>query len=508
MSQPNAELILFAQNLKRTSLGVKFAKTLLEKPDSINPKIVTNVMKELGFPISRDLQIGVDAAQALVTGSAVVNRINTGNYTDYKELIKPSAASIGTLTRIGNELGLVDDKTMGFINLGLDAALIFASGGLDLNAWMRVAMSVTAENARAEAEAMQIAQIRAVESLKDKYAQEGKDFAENIQLLQSGKMGLFSFLAESVDEIPIMFPNLIGKNPAFQFMRDIFPGLQFLPVGNWTFHGQASERTFWGEEKSKSYALEVQGLAKSSKESAVDYLLRFMIYPQVDIMMKFRREWLMNQKADLFNVALFALFDKSFYVKTEMDLLTTFDKAQLTPFEIGEVDTFRTAIDSTSKAVTTNFGFGLASGALPRAILMNADVSGNIDLIRKDSQAAKLIRKRFDFPLTAIETNQRGFIDSSFDPRNLANFIACLDMLDMIYSDPQYEQIKAKSQLLKFFDQVPKLSEFKLKFSECMNRSIVRRVNKAARLNVQALTGIPANKLQPIVREGQATIFK
>lgn len=502
----NRELLNFSENLKKTSLGVRFGKTLLQNPDSINPKIVFNVMKELGFPITKDMQMSVDAAQAIVTGAAVINRVNIGDYTDYKELIKPSVTSIAALSRIANQLGMIDNKTASLLALGTDVALIFASGGLDMNAWIRVAMSIASETQRADAVALQKAQTLAVEAMKNKYQQEAKDFSQNIQDLQNGKLGFFSFLAESVDEIPLMFPNLIQQNPSFQFLRNAFPGLKFLPVGPWTFSAEASESTFWGEEKTKKFSVDVQGLAKSNQQSAVDFILQFVIYPQAANIVRFQKEWMKNQKADLFNVALFSLFDKSFYLKTEMDLMTIFSKAQVTPYEIGELDTFRTAIDTASKAVTTNFGFGLEGNRLPKAILVDADKSGNIDLISKDSQAASLIRKKFDFPITTLE--QKGFIDQNFDPRNMANFLSVLDMLDLIYKDPQYENIKKQSKLLSYFDQFPKIDEFGSKFSLLMNKSVTRRVNKAARVNVQALTGIPTNKLQVLTRDGQASIFK
>ena len=59
------QTLAFANNLKRTALGVKFAKTLYTNPGSLNAKTVTQVLKALGYQVPQGVEIAVDAAQVI-----------------------------------------------------------------------------------------------------------------------------------------------------------------------------------------------------------------------------------------------------------------------------------------------------------------------------------------------------------------------------------------------------------------------------------------------------------
>lgn len=499
----------FQKNLKTTAVGVSFAKRLYMNPDSITDKQALAVLKELGFPISKDLQLTVQATQAIVSGAAVVDRAQSLNsFTDYKEIVKPGTNSIAALNSVARELKLIDGETSTLLAVGLDVACIFASGGADIGAWVRVAMAVGQESMKVQATAQMEANKSLAASVQSYIKGEQDLLVKNITDLQAGKLGLFSFLAASVKDIPLLFPTVIGQNPAFEKFRDIMPGLQFLPTGPWVFQAQGSATTWYGDKKSADARYEMQGLRVAPGTSGIDYLINFIIWRQASFLMSQRREWLRRGCADIYNVALFALFEKDFYIRQEMDLLQKFVQYQVSPYEIGERETFNTAIDTNAVAVTTSFGQSLGKKALTGSQMRALDQTGNIEALRSDSQAAALIRKKFNFGPTTAEIEAKGFIDSSFDVRNIANFIAILDFLDLIYTDVRYQELKKQSTLLGHLEEIPRLNLFKAQFSDIYTSSMIRRVNRTALLNVANMSGIPLSKLQANQRAGQPTIFK
>lgn len=504
----NEDFLRFQKNLRQTALGVKFGKQLLTNPDSLSPTQITNVLKAMGLKLPEGVQLAADAAQALTTGAAAMSALETASsISDYRQVITMSANSVRTMTLVAQKMKWVDRDTAVLLSVGTDIAAIVGSAGADVGAWMRLALTVGQESMMAQAEANMLAKKAVVEKYQERVQGEIANFTQSIKDLQDGKLGVFSFLAANVGGTQILFKQAIMDNPAFKPIVDKFPGLHFLPYGDWTWWGKGSSTTFWGEEKTSKEALTVKGLAGVSPANAVDYLLAYLILPSAASYLSAREYYLARGKADLFNVALFSLFGEGMVLSSDMDLLPEFVKLQISPYDIGERNTFE-GLQNTSNnyGIITNFGFAKKELDIPTDVMIAMDKSGVIAPLLKDREAKARLAQKFSFPVGPRESLSA--FDTSFNWREMHNFVAVLDFMDMVYSDPAYESFKSSSKFLPYLSMLPLVNDFKGRFLELYNKSLIRRVNVAAKLNAAYFLNAPPSKIQIETRSGNSSVMK
>lgn len=495
--------LLLQSNLKKTALGVRFGKKLLTDPKSISTKQITSLLKVMGANIPDGVEVAADAAQALMLGSAVMTKYQQG--ANISQLVKPSVSAIGTLSRIANEGGMIDNKSAAQLALVGDAALIFASGGTDVGAWVRVAMSIAQESGRADAEALGQAQFRAIERLSQRQKEESQKFLESVQSLQDGKLGMFSFLVENAKDAPLMYDQAITRNPAFRPLVEKFPGLNFLPRQFYNFAGEGGSVTFWGEQKTKHYNLTVTGLLEMSQAQAVEALLNAMAGPVLQEYLRARSYYLQNFKADIFDVAVLALFEPKFYISPQSDVYGSLIKYRLTPNDIGADGIFNSAIvTSNNRAVISNFG--LVSQEKPIGVekMRELDQSGDMTSLLRSKEAREIVQRKFAFSELPFENSFQGY-----KWRDFSNLIALLDFMEMIYLDPKYEEYRQMSGALQAASVMPRILDLRNKYDECFTKSMLRRVNETSKMNASYFLNTPPKKLNYVVNEaGGPTIFR
>lgn len=497
------EFFRFQQNLKKSAIGVRFGKKLLTDPKSLSPKQITAYLKLMGLPISRDFEVAQDAAQALILGQATIKQAQAG--ADIGQLVKPSVSAISTLTRLGNEFGLVDNRTASQVSVLGDACLIFASGGADVGAWIRVGMAVMAESGRADAEATQKAAIQAFSQVSKAQKTQADRFMKNLEELQKGELGIFSFLAENAQDAPLLFDNLIANNPAFDAVHTLFPGLKFFPKVTYFWQGSGSSQTFWGENRDKVHTIELQGLKKMRDFEAADFLVKTTMGPAMEFYQEMRSFFLNAGKADIFNIAPLALFQEKFKIGKNSDLIDKFVRLRLSPIDLGIQDTFKGASKiGQYKSVTSSFGLSKTEVYLTEAQMEAFDRAGNLKPLIYDREARAALEKKFSFDIPVGVNSPL----SAFQWDDFSNFIAILDFADFIANDPKYYSLKQQSSWLKFLDSFPKIQEFKYRYQACFELSSMRRVNEAAKVNASNFLGVKPSQLNYNVVEGQPTIFK
>lgn len=502
----NRDFMNFQQNLRTTALGVRFGKELLSDPDSLSPETITRVLRAMGLEIPPEVKLANDAAQALITGHTAIQMIDTATtVSDYRQIISMSANSTRTLGLVAHRLELIDRDTATTISLGSDVASLIASKGTDVGAWIRIGMTIGQETAITQAEADHMAKVAVVGSYSKDVEKQIQNFMDSLRQLESGEIGLFGFLVKNASKSQLIFDNVITNNPAFKPIADKIPGLHMLPVGTWTYSASAKAYTLWGEAKKANESITVPALALLPTAKAVDFLLDNMIFPGANHYMFARDQYLSRGKADIFNVALFSLFEPSFYLKRNMSLLDELTKFQISPWELGEKDVFRSEGFTQSVGIMSSFGFTKTEKVFTKAELDFMDRTGNIEALRGNRFAAEQMRLRFDFGELPQETGSFGF---QYDWRNMANFISILDFLDLVYSDPSYEQLRKESDTLSRYDIFPRIQALKARFEIVWKRSVVRRVNLASKINAAYFLGVPVSKLDPVKRQDNATIFK
>ena len=499
------DFMLFQQNLRKTALGVRFGKTLLTEPDSISPQTITNVIKAMGLKIPDEVQLTADMAQVLVTGQAAIDAYQAAEtVTDYREAIQLSANSSKLFIAVGKKMDWFDQDTGSILALGTDVACIIGSGGADVGAWVRVAMNIGMESMSAQAEAEMMAKKSVIGAYQGAIKAESQNFIRTLTRLDQGEIGIFGFLVENAQGSKILFDQLITKNPSLKPLVDKIPGLHLLPMGSWTFNANATARTWWGEGKNASESITVPALVPLRGQQVVDYLLDYLVGIAANWYLGARRYYMENHKADLFNVAVLSLFEPDFTLMKSMDTLNTMVKYQISPYELGEPDAM-VSIGAENTTIQTNFGVTVKEGIFTDNEIRAMDRAGNISALKNDRNVNYQLRKRFDFPETPQE---RAYGFNAFPWRKMANFIAILDFLDMVYSDPNYEAYRSKSATLANYDIFPKIGEFKERFEMVYKRSVIRRINVASRVNAAYFLGVPVSSLVEQKRPGQATIFR
>lgn len=492
----------FQQNLRRTALGVRFGRTLLTEPTSITPKQITNVLRALGADVPKELEVVPEAAQALTLGTAVVRQYQAG--ASIGSLVRPGVSAIQTLNIIGERYGLIDNRTSTQIAVAGDVALLFASGGTNVASWVRLAMAVGQESARSDAEALGQAQFRAAERASYFQRVEADKFLDSIKDLQAGKLGIFSFMVENAVACPLLYSNAITRNPAFSGLIEKFPGLNFLPKQIYNFEGEGGSVTFWGEQKTKRFTVSVEGLKQMTQDEAITTLLHAMAGPGLNLYLKARGFYLNQFKADLFNAAVLALFEPSFYLSPTTDVYSKLIQYQLTPYDLGERDTFDNAIVTTNnRAIISNFGLVSQEKPTPVERMKELDEAGDLSSLLKSKEAREIVQRRFSFSEVPFEKEFQGY-----RWRDLSNFVSLLDFLDLVMLDPMYAKYREQSQSLNEIDLFPKLQQFKESYQTCFEKSVLRRINQASKYNASYFLNTPVKKLSYKISDGGPTIFK
>lgn len=471
----------------------------------MSPETITRVMREMGLNIPSEVVLARDAAQAIASGSAAVESLKTAkDASEFREAIQMSANSVRMVTSLASRMNWISAENAMFLSMGVDVACIIGSGGTDVGAWVRLAMTIGQFSVMAQAKADMQAKKSLIAEVSSAQKRQIQNFSDSIKELERGEIGIFGFLVKNAGGSPLLFNALIPENPAFAGLVNFIPGLKFLPQGPWTFEGKGASTTWWGESKKSSEKITLQGLAVRKPADAVDFLLNNLIWPNANLYMSARAQYLAQGRADIFNVALFALFEENFRLTTNMNLMPLLVQYQLSPHDIGEDNIF-SALASSNKAITTNFGVSKSESLLTTAEMQTMDLTGNIERLRDDRQAHQQIMSRFSF---GPVDNEGTTLSNGFDWRLMSNFISVLDFLDLVYSDPAYETFKRDSKTLDRYDFFPKLYDFKTRFEIAWKKSVIRRVNVASRANIAYFLGAPISQIEEFPTYGDATVFK
>lgn len=496
----------FQNNLHHTTLGAKLGKKLFLNPSSISPHDLANALRALGLPVSKDALMAADAAQLVVTGSAAITAAETAE--NINSVVSPTAASMKILASIAGENKWIDQDSMQMIQVGADVAMIIASGGADVGAWVSLALEFYSMSSSNVAKAQMLSQKYAQQAYSGEMQKEQAAFGDAIKGLESGQLGIFSFLVEVSQKGSLIFETAIVKNPAFEKIREKLPMLNFIPPqylhgGHWQFQGHDTETTWYGESSGERHSeINVDGFANfGSEANQVMSLFNLIIGSFGYDYLKADALYRGANKVSIFDIAKLAMLgNRGFILRPEMNLLDTFLKYQLTPGDLGVSGTFENYHQNVKdSAISSNFGFSKQRKIwLPEQVQF-FDENGMIDQLSQIREAQELVPKKFDFfKIDEYDEFSTAQGERQYYWRDFANFMSFLDMLDLVHSDPQYAKYKDLAPGLKAYDIFPKLADFKKECEKIWKLSAMRRVNKIAELNVANFLGAPINKIKKL----------
>lgn len=519
-SQSLREFKNFSQNLKKTSLGIRFGRQLFTDPDSLRPTTIVSVLRALGANIPREAQITADLAQMLVAGQAVARSYDEGK--SLAEIAKPSAATVALGVKVLTDIGWIEDKDGSVattIQLGAAIACLIGSSGLDWQSWVSLASMAYLNRAANGVEAQQIALKSIAGAVQTRLTQEQAAFGENFKLWQSGKIGLLGWIAKNALEAPIVSIQGIRDN---EEIRKKFPFLDLdaLPVVDktWTAHAKVSDSfmgmgDFNGESRTETYSL--KGLQYlTDPDEARRYVYFLLIEPHI-YGYQYANEYFKDRAFSLESAAiLYCLGANIGYLMPDLNFGKSLSDLRLSPSELGE-NVIQTSVDPLAPdpigvfrdaAIRFN-GQAVFSAtkqsdySKSRREILKADLSGDTDFLYQFSEVRERVKLFTQYPM--IPDNFQMAIDRGGQVvqvrekwqgwRKIQGFVAALQYLELVKNDPYF--FNWENEMLKRYDFMGNLPNFKAKVEQLSKLSLVRRINSQALGNVAYFLNTTPDKL-------------
>ncbi|NBV43201.1 hypothetical protein EBR96_10625 [bacterium] len=236
-----------------------------------------------------------------------------------------------------------------------------------------------------------------------------------------------------------------------------------------------------------------------------------------------------KNKASLFSLALLSTLSPLKYIDPNLDVSIYLDKANLSPYDFKEIHLKQTleSLKNPTLSIAPSIGVriqgqGMASFDLEtqvkidafknKDVLLNADLSGRIDVLRKSEFSNRVLRSMFTYPAIAydealgawqesVKTKDRngqsinrviGPVSAWRDPRN---YFAALGMIDSLNRDEFFQKTSLTAWLNKNFDFMKDVKTFDDQFRKLNFKKTMRALNLMALNNIARFFDTTADKL-------------
>lgn len=533
----------FADNLKRTAVGVKFAKRLFTEPTSLSPRTITQVLQTLGADIPPDVLITAEVAQVIISGQAIAtgyNALDTARSakevadatSDIKSATNATAAGIRTLTSLGERQGAIDADSASIIRIGVSVGMIIASCGADVASWISLATELASIGPTKQGLADYYAIINAQDVYKARMTPQTKILSETFKDYQEKKISIYGVIAKMAVETPDLWPQVINQNSP---IVEAFPNLMMLPVvenfavgrgtaeisGEWPWPvGGRYIIDRWESRREISF----QTLGKSfNKETSAEYFFETLIRPWVACYSIANDEIVTRGNMSMSNIAAL-----SYLVNPQGEISDTSDYVKfllgscLTPYDFGDeilkdismqfLNDYYKGQDTSFKESAISFGLTDKNKVFSKYQTDNEIMRRKLELVKQSDDITELVQYPYiykklqsymDFQKTSFERDPSygGKLNQKFDSKNvrawrkLHNYIAVIHMIDQFRTDSYLKNTRFAQQLLPF---MPSVDSFTDKVERLNYLSTARSVNMLALNNIAGFIGTDPKKLKKI----------
>lgn len=512
MASEANSLAKYQQNLKRTAFGVKFARTLFTNPDSLSSQQIIIAMKLLGLDVPREVEMTSQLAQVYsssqtATEGAAAAEAGGGAWTN-ADFYKAAAY-------LGRSQGWIDNDTSSMIIVGASLVQIYSSAGMNVAAWAALGLEVMGQEMRAGGLAQNYAVGAAAGLYRHMIDQNAVALQNTILEFSQQKFGVFGFLTKVADQSPLLFENCIQKNPALKPLRDKFPMINFIPVQTGQILGQGSQTTWYGSTQSRDFKIDFKTIGEMNEREAVVWVFGRIFWPMLRGYYEIESSLRLKNKASFTDQAVIASLNPTqFDVSSSRDILTRLFKARVSPKDLG-LDLFGSLTDSRKDLALSGFLTKAAKKESTKMEIQNAEKTGSIEVILQNSQARKILESYFDLTGENLTPLMRS-IDPTLDYDNinlkpLQNFIAVLDMLDVVLTDPIFKKYQDELPDIAKYGIFPALNDFKKKVSDLLSLSTMRRMNYMAKANIAFYLGAKSvNDIELVSKmsQGQPQVYR
>jgi len=530
--QQNAKALAnFSNNLKKTNLGVKFAKTLFSEPEKLNSKAISLVMKELGLNIPKELEMTVEAAQVITAGQAISDGLATGrSMNDLNNVTKSGSQSLRIVTAIAETNGMIDQDSASVIRIGTSVAMIVASAGTDVASWVSLALELGSTTAAKQG----LADIHAIQNAQDLYrarvSPQAKILGDTFKDFQEKKISIYGVIAKMAVETPDLWPQVINPNSP---LVQNFPELMMLPVVNTSVRGVGSSEIYgdWPWPASGQYVLarweadkiiNFQTLGtKFTKDSAAQYFYELLLKPWITSYAIANDEVVSRGNMSMRNIAALSyLVNPNGEISDTDDYVNMLVGSALTPYDFGdnildqiarqfveehyrpEQKIFRESVITTGQT-EKNKKWNEYQKNLDamRARLETVKQTDDISLLVEHPYIYQKLFNYLNFEKVSFENDPTlgGRINANFPEksvrawRKLHNYFAVMQMIDTFRKDSYLSQTKFAEKLLPF---MPSVDEFDQEMTRLNYISTMRNVNRLALKQIASLLNTDIKNLK------------
>lgn len=522
MGQSLREFRNFTQNVKKTSLGVRFARQLFTDPYGMNPKMIVNALRALGMNVPREAVVTADMAQMIVSGQAAVSAINTGK--DFNQIVTPSVATISAAFSIMSQLGWVKDEDGSIsmsLELGSDVCLLVASCGLDVRAWVSLATMSYRQNVKNKAMADFIAKKSVIEQVNQYLSKEQINFGKNFESFTKGEIGVLGWIAKNCYNAPTTFLTNIKDNKSLREKMPFLNDLDFLPEWQITFSSQSSVRdTFLGlgafNVQSSSHTEILRTLERFDNEDQVRaYVFKYLIEPHIAAY-EYANNYFSGRSLSIENLSmLYGMGAPLSVVFPNTNAFESIEALRLTPTDLGEsfIQTFIDVSGKSTQDIFKSAGISISGQQSfvkkqpsyfeqnKKQILL-ADTIGDSNFLYSFDEVRERMRSMCSFPMISDQYRMafdrggefRQIAEKNMGWRKIANFCVGLGYLDMVRKDPYF--FKWENENLKKYSFMKSSEEYQKKFELIYKTSLIRRINENAKGVVSYFLGTTPDRLK------------
>ncbi len=526
------DFLKFQTDLKRTAFGVKFARALFTAGNgSLSAKFIRSGFKQLGLEIPDGIEITLDVAQMITTGAAISDAVEAyENFDDIKSIARLSVNELQLAMNVAGRLGWIDKNSDGaqIIRTGSNVAMIIGSAGLDVRAWMSLALDFTSFEARNEFQAKQIAVQGLMQSYRARINPQATAAASVLKEYQESKISVFQYIGKIAEVAPDLWPQYF---PQFE---------SWAPVRTFTMYSRGESTTWYGSENSYTASHVWRSIEGYTPDQIRQFIYDYIVDPVLKPFWLMRNVYVGDRKADLKTLAILSTLSGFTHVDSNRSYLSVLLENQVTlsdfrdPLVLEYLDSrpdprrikkSAAIIESGREAFSSqelknqaqeNFVFD------NRELIKELERAGRIDAICSIPEMKSLLSKAMLFQAVGIDRSEELWKDGAITLemrekfsqgpllnagagapwRMIRNYFAALAMINEIRDDKYFDSFGKDSiergmyaRGIESYDFIADAKDFEETHKRIAMKSALRKVNTLALGNVAYFLGTTPDKL-------------
>ena len=523
----------FQQNLKRTAFGVKFGRALFTGGNgAMSVKFLREAFKELGLEIPEAVEITIDAAQVLVSGAAVVDAIETyETFDDVRGIARASTNTFAATQRLAEHFGWLkkDSDEAQIMRTASNVAMIIASGGLDVKAWLSLAMDFTSWEAMNAGRAKQIAYEGLMTAYRARVNPQAQAAASVLKQYQEKDISVFEFVGRMAEVAPDLWPQYFPQYASWA------------PVYQTGLISRSETVTWYGSGNSYAATHFWNTIAGYTPDQIRGFIFKYMVEPTLQPYRISNDVYEIQGKASLKTLAILSTMVGFTRIEKNVDYSILLSQNQLTLSDFKDPvildylynltdpasrERISSAVQVSGKAVLSEteakneamrvFAFK------NKQLLIEADRAGRIDIINKIPELRSRLKYAMSFPeigidqkadLEKIGTLSKADMDkflktpgtqsgSGAPWREIRNYFACLALLDQVRKDKYFKGFTRswltdgfEARDISSYDFMSTVDDFEATHRDVTMKSVLRKVNTLALGNVAFFLNTTPDKL-------------